>query len=153
MLPFPPPPSSPPAIIWQQIAELSLQDNNLTSDIRVGENSIDLVEKKKAPSSYPSKETTLENLEKDLAVYFSETLQNSLQEEELDQDSDEKTEILLSEAEESLDRITKKLEENFKDPAVSISQAIQEAERDCIKAFYFLRKKFATPQQKIGRAS
>ena len=129
---------------FMRVADIALQDENLKSDIRVGRNSVTIAGNMNL-GCMPSKQETLENLKKNVSSFFDVKKTELIKDGELENKLNVIT-ALSNEAQSDLTTVTHNLEKKFNDPAISTSQAIQEAARDAIQSFYFLRKKYLVPQ-------
>ncbi len=149
--------SSTPPPSWENIKEKSLEDKNLTADIRLGDKSVDvnapgIVDELKIDigleqvPDYPSREETLANLQDHFDVYFSKELCRLVAETGI-HSNEAKYKELVAEAMKQSKSITQKLTTTIVNPGTSTSQAIQEAHLGALNSLDLLRKQFAQPQQ------
>jgi predicted acylesterase/phospholipase RssA len=140
---------------WEGIKETALKNENLTADIRVGSEAVEV----HAPGALSqikmtfglekisvSREETLMNLKQQLGLDFSQKLRTLIRETGIKPDSAEY--ITLTEAAMcSFENITQQLTTTIDAPTASTSQAIQKAHLDALNSLDFLRECFAQPQQ------
>ncbi|MBX9577639.1 MAG: patatin-like phospholipase family protein [Chthoniobacterales bacterium] len=141
---------------WEGIKETALENDKLAADIRVSDDAVQVngpgmlqrfkvaIGFEKAPV-YASREETLTNLREQFGLDFSQKLRALIQETGIRTDSEEYR-TLVTHAMQSFDVITQKLTTTIATPAISTSQAIQEAHLGSLNSLALLRQQFATPQ-------
>ena len=142
---------------WEGIKETALENDKLAADIRVSDDAVQVnapgmlqrfkvaIGFEKAPV-YASRDETLTNLREQFGLDFSQKLRTLIQETGIRTDSEE-YKTLVTHAMQSFDVITQKLTTTIATPAISTSQAIQEAHLGSLNSLHLLRECFARPQQ------
>src|SRR3990167_718615 len=138
-------------VSWRSIKEKALENENLTSDIRVGDNSIrvkrGIWEKIKIFCGYrtvASRDETLQNLKDHLMASFHTHLMYAIDEMGIGEKHAIR-ENFITEAQKKLDEITTQLETSFKDTRLSSSQVIQQTNKAAVSSLFLLRQKNSTP--------